>query len=789
MGRPSGHKANHSRCGVDTARSSVQNQPRFRRPNNMRSAAPNMQQGFVAPIIAAGVVLLGTTAVNAQPAQERPAAPSQPPAQAAPAAPSGDTRPSDATQPPGSEAAPDTTPAEAEPAVVPSEEPGPAPTDAAAPNAEAGAPPDVRRFGDSFGDAAPASQRLTPALPMDSAAPWQESAAGAKPLEKQGKPTRAAADADDGVFAEDWWSHARPILELHGYFRFRAELFHNFSLGRLDTADRALWLKPADNPYRTGDEGDVNGSVGLCTPDEAGTGSSDNPGDLRRCKNKTQAGANIRLRFNPELHISDNVRVRTQIDLLDNLVLGSTPSGYANQPSATSSSGYETVSRNGYTPFGYYDDTQVAPTSGVNSLQDSISVKRAWGEYETPVGMLRFGRMPDHWAMGMLHNSGDGYDDDYQSTVDRISFTTGIESLGLHLTGAWDFANEGPTSGHLALPQAQPYDLAQLDDVSQYALILERQLDPRVAELKLAKGDLVLNGGVYLTYRKQLLANDQQGRCEDGADALGCDLNELGAGYVRRDAKAWIPDVWLQLRYKKFRFDAEAATVQGTIANLDVTGSEFTEDENKDWKIRQWGVTSQLEQRLVEDKLKLGFGFGWASGDEGASQSGGAEGLSPGLRGVQEDLDNHTFSTFRFHPNYRVDLILHRNLLTRVQGTYYFRPSVAYDLVRNSDGQRLGGAFAAIWSRASKFVQSPGHARDLGIELNGSVYFQAKDGSLNDDLETMGGFYTMLQYGVLFPLSGLGYQSEEAHDVSMQGTRNVDTEAAQILRWYLGVMF
>ena len=28
------------------------------------------------------------------------------------------------------------------------------------------------------------------------------------------------------------------------------------------------------------------------------------------------------------------------------------------------------------------------------------------GEYVTPVGQLRFGRMPNHWGMGMVHNAG-----------------------------------------------------------------------------------------------------------------------------------------------------------------------------------------------------------------------------------------------------------------------------------------------------------------------------------------------------------------------------------------------
>src|SRR6478736_3235014 len=51
------------------------------------------------------------------------------------------------------------------------------------------------------------------------------------------------------VYAEDWWVHSRPIFEMHGYLRVRAELFHGFALGRLDNPNVALWPQPADNSY------------------------------------------------------------------------------------------------------------------------------------------------------------------------------------------------------------------------------------------------------------------------------------------------------------------------------------------------------------------------------------------------------------------------------------------------------------------------------------------------------------------------------------------------------------
>jgi len=53
----------------------------------------------------------------------------------------------------------------------------------------------------------------------------------------------------------------------------------------------------------------------------------------------------------------------------------------------------------------------------------------------------------------------------------------------------------------------------------------------------------------------------------------------------------------------------------------------------------------------------------------------------------------------------------------------------------------------------------------------------------------MGGFFTMLQYGVLFPLAGLGYQTNEAQLLESQIAGSSETSSAQVLRWYLGVFF
>jgi uncharacterized protein (TIGR04551 family) len=580
------------------------------------------------------------------------------------------------------------------------------------------------------------------------------------------------------IFSEDWWTHARPTFEIHGLYRLRAELFHNFALGRTDR-NPGLWAPPIDYRYVATD----GTQIPLAGLDNCGDSTA------QACRNKSQSSANMRFRLNPELHLSDNLRIVSQIDLLDNLVLGSTPNSYYNAyDPATGKVGVGGQSP--YAPRSFFSTTVEPPTAGRNSLTNSIAVKRVWGEYMTPLGVLvRFGRQPNHWGLGMLHNSGDGYDSDWQSTMDRILFATSIKSLDLHVAAMWDFPNEGAIGSRVYEMQGQPYDLGQLDDVSQYGLMIMRRRNPDLVRQDLAAGKAVFQGGIYTLYRNQILANDVTGDSTTEA-SLGQSSANVQNGLVRRNAWAIIPDAWAQIRYRKFRFEVEAATVQGSIENTLDRGSDYQGSAGAPdgWKIRQYMLTTQTEFRAIEDRLRVQFGFGWSSGDPGVL---GTDALSPKRAGLpsQGPIDR-TFSMGSFHPDYRVDLILFRNILSRVQGAYYFKPQIDYDFSRGLNGQKFGGGAAVIWSRASEFIQAPGHKRDLGVELDFQVYYQSKDGALNDDPERMGGFFTMLQYGVLFPLGGLGYQPGEIASAQNNAIpTSPDTGAAHTIRWYMGILF
>ncbi len=603
----------------------------------------------------------------------------------------------------------------------------------------------------------------------------------------------------DRVFAENWFEKARPTFEMHGYFRVRSELFADFDLGRADAPEQTLWPKPASHDYDI--VGGGRNTVELC---------GDNPLQPEACESSTQGGANIRLRVKPVLTISDNIHAYAELDVFDNLVLGSTAEGYANLPSEDG--GYTVRQRGGYTPIGAFAATQWTPTAGANSLSDSIVVKRAWGEYVSPVGTFRFGRMPNHWGLGMVYNAGDGFDHDWGSTVDRISFTAGIPDLELYFTGMWDFADEGAVGGPFygcrrqvsaATPdepecdaraldagrydlEAKRHDLIQGDDVDQWGAAVVRKRAPERARLDLARGNVVFDVGAYGVYRTQTL---------ESSAALGDTSPEVTETLVRRGYETFTPDIWSDFRWNKFRVGLEAALVVGSIENTDTNGGSNYDnpnssgDEDDGFALRQFGIAVETSYRAVEDRLRLGFNAGFATGDEDVEgiNGFGPGGLSAGeapLGGLDGQLTrDRTYSSFRFHPDYQVDQILWRRIMSRVQSAYYFKPAVEYDFLRATDGQRAGGGFNAVWSRAAEPVQAPGNAADLAVEIGAKVYYQGPSGTFDIDGQPTTGFFGQLDYAVLLPLQGLDYLPGETLPA------DVGLAPAHLLRLYLGILY
>ncbi len=666
-----------------------------------------------------------------------------------------------------------------------------------------------------------------------------------KPASDDEKPKPKPGPFSD-IMADNWFELASPSLEFDGYFRVRSQLFHNFTLGRrdapsfdplADSGSPSLWPQPPSNSYT-----DTNGTVhriNLC-------GSS--PTELEACESDVQAGANMRLRFEPTLRIGDNLSVHTQMDLLDNIVLGSNPQGYSNEPGPDG--GYAVSARGGYFPIGTFAATQWSPVGGVTSTQDAVMVKRVWGVYHSPIGTLSFGRMPHHWGLGMVYNAGQDFDADFGDNVDRLMFSTGLPKYNLYVSAAWDFFNEGAIGSPLhsqqgvrpeacaSLPErtdaevaakeqcfqaagdgagvyeqgGQPYDLARIDDMDHWVLMLMYKPEEQLARRDLALGNPVIAAGAYFAYQQQEIANESTA-AEAGA-SLGNSPRDQSGGFVRRGYEAVFGDIWLQLRYRKFRVELEAALLYGSIDNTLATDSDFSNVRNSrddGWTIQQFGIATEMDYSALGDRLRLGFGFGYSTGDDDVVSLQPTSSQSSASAVERQLTLDRTFSTFRFHPNYKIDLILFRSLLTRVQGAYYFRPSLEYDFFTDGcvqregrgpcpgeastdpleagGGQRAGAGLTAIWSRASEPVQAPGHEPDLGVELNLKVYYQLTPGYVGYGVGEMGGLYTSLEYGVLFPLPGLGYLPGQQTAYAAATGDELSVSPANTLRWYIGVLY
>ena len=554
------------------------------------------------------------------------------------------------------------------------------------------------------------------------------------------------------------------MFVLHGYLRVRPELMADFDLGWANPALSASAYARGNVPWIRNPDALIQN---LCSTDPAPGTTMRTPGN---CTGSTQTMANMRLRVNPEIHVTDNIAIHAQIDILDNLILGSTPQGYYARAGAAVSP---------WAPVTAFSQTQVPPTEQ-NSLVPSIMVSRAWAEVTNPtLGQIRFGRMPGQWGLGLLANAGNGIDSDYQTHTDRLMYALRVRSIGLFAAAFYDFASTGASSQSVRYEpgQGQPIDVSMLDDVRQYGFAVGHREDPAEARRRLVRGSLVWNGGLYALYRHQLLSGELSVDTMGDPRTVGTSSNYRDSFLARR-AQAGIFDLWFQLLHRNFRFEMEAAFIYG---ELSIDQSAGGTGERR-YEIAQFGGAMEFEYRLLNNRLSLEFKTGFATGDadvEGLNFHNAQ--LAP-IRAQARSL-----STFRFNPDYRIDLILWRQIFRQVSGAYYFRPAVTYAFVDRPGGDRFYGRAAVIWSRASEFVQTTGNAADLGVEINAELTYMSNYRDQTFGAAPAPGFFASVQYGVLFPMAGLG-PIESLRSAGGEFS-NFSFATAQTLRGVVGVTY
>jgi uncharacterized protein (TIGR04551 family) len=528
------------------------------------------------------------------------------------------------------------------------------------------------------------------------------------------------------------------FLQIDGYFRVRGDLFNSFDLGLpVDPSGYTLFPRP-----------------------------------LNSSKSGSLATANMRFRLEPTLNVSEVVRVRSQLDILDNYVLGSSTGALFDDPFSPY-------------PSTFYGSSRVLTGSDPRQDRAPVLPKRVWGEVQTPVGLLSFGRMPSEWGLGVLTHAGNGIDDDYGDTVDRIQFAlppvqTPIGAITF--VPILDFDHEGVLASDQRFGSGvgQPFDLNSNDDARTWALKAIRIDTDDEIRRKLDRGGHSFNFGAYYNYRSQRYtfpAWESSGfAATPTALAAACTLGLDGtsSGACRRSGYGHVFDLWMRYLTPRWRFELEAVGVTGHVGTAATVAPVSPTDPlpsiqamNVPLLLRQWGGTLVTEFKPIPNKLMLGVDVGIASGDRAPGfgnapdrlpfdSSGNVTGLPArgSYEGPQYGLNgDHSISNFRFNPGYRIDYILWRNILGQVTDAWYLKPKIRWDIF---PGLAFDGGIVysqAIYgeSTPSSSDESPAGKKPLGLELDTGLTYTSGSG-----------FMAFGKFGVLQPLGAFGPDSKRA---------------------------
>jgi hypothetical protein len=320
------------------------------------------------------------------------------------------------------------------------------------------------------------------------------------------------------------------------------------------------------------------------------------------------------------------------------------------------------------------------------AVADSVQMRRAWMQFTVPVGLMRVGRMPSHWGMGLLANGGgtgwydpdspkgeprrkiadNFFDDDFGdnhfgSTADRILFVTRpitiyrtVKKLGkvehpLIVGYAFDKLSESPllpfeNFERKFRPFGQQGFISRgaSDDVNEH-VVLAVWNDPDwdkksfLDELKI---------GFYGVMRSA-------GQGSTQPSTIDPSMNDCGypdpSPCVDTGSKVYITDLWWRVRYGNLFTEGEAYYIFGeTFGGVPFPRTNLKKDASINAGVARFAWLTPKWDAMLE--------LGHASGDE--------------------FLDDETFKQRAIHPDFNVGLILFeetlRELTARTYGIPFF---------------------------------------------------------------------------------------------------------------------
>lgn len=519
------------------------------------------------------------------------------------------------------------------------------------------------------------------------------------------------ADEEQWKVVEGVTAPSFPYVEHNGSFRFRADYFLRPHMGIVGRA--------SNSTITTG---------GMLPPLNQNIFNAEDSASQLSSSEKSEesiAGANIRFRYAPIIHVDDWLRIHSTVDILDNLVLGSTPDYAELRPDAS---------------FTLFAGSQAPPTSGRNSLSDSLRVKEVYANVDTLLGNLRVGRMASHWGTGILANGGKDLDSDFGDYVDRVLFTTRLGKV--YTAFAWDFVSEGIIASNPDYYFGQPYDADQLDDVTEVvAALFQRPLtDEEKAERQRVLYEAhrpVFDWGVYTVFRSQKYDISNENQPTYAPTVLNAQSNPVvntattetydKFKLVERNGWGVIPDFWARFMWSPshnelLRIETEWAMVIGHVDNVDYTAEAGAEGSEKD--IEQWGGVVQTEYQ-PNGNVSIFLESGVASGDD-AEYLGVLDQVNYGSSTGGEVGSNKKITNFKFDRGYNVDLLLFREVIGAVTNAYYFKPGVQYDLFDSKEDD-LGFRVDILTAFAMEPEATPGNDPWYGIEFDAQMFYAERN--------------------------------------------------------------
>ena len=393
---------------------------------------------------------------------------------------------------------------------------------------------------------------------------------------------------------------------------------------------------------------------------------------------------NSRLRIMPTLSYAKLAKVQVQVDAFDDVLWGD-------------NNGLSTA------PLFATDGSNQGFLGG--PVADSVQVRRAWVQFTVPVGLMRVGRMPSHWGMGLLANGGgtgwfdpdtpkgeprrkiadNFFDDDFGdnhfgSTADRILFVTRpvtiyrtVKKLGkvehpLIVGYAFDKLSESPLLPYENFERKfRPFgqqgfiSRGRSDDVNEH-VVLAVWNDPDwdkksfLDELKV---------GFYGVMRSAKEGSTQPSDPRLGDPNAVCgspDPDEVDP-CIDTGSKVYIADLWWRIRYGNMFTEGEAYQIFGkTFGGVPFPGTNHRKDASINAGVARVAWMTPKWDAMLE--------VGHASGDE--------------------YLEDRKFKQRAIHPDFNVGLILFeetlRELTARTYGVPFYsnqNPQGALGLMSN----------------------------------------------------------------------------------------------------------